>query len=302
MIFEPQAKLFKHGDRVKEWLETGRTTPILIEIAPTGYCNAKCPWCFFKEKLSEDYIEREVMIQALTDMGSIGVKAINWTGGGEPILHPNFDEFVLYAKQKGLKQGLFTNGYTEIPHQKLFDWIRISLTDKAFKPIIKPKEKFGICVNHIESHTKEQLIQLCKEAKDFGASYFQIRPALVGDYRKQPKLEVPIYLENYKRKNFEVYVTDYKYKEAINPKAYTECYGYHFCPSIDWNGQVGVCLYLIDDDNFVFGDLYSFTLQDIFNIFTDYMKVTDQCQNCCKNHEINKILYNIKNVEEEDFL
>ena len=302
MIFDPQAKLLWHGSRVGEWLNTGRSRPILIEIAPVGYCNAACPWCFCKKQRSNERINKFDMFKAVDDLLSLDVKAINWTGGGEPILHPDFGDFVDYASRKGLKQGLFTNGYENIPNQDKFEWIRISLTDKGLSSIKKPAVPFGICLNHVAEHNDLILTNLCLEARDFGASYFQVRPALVGSYKEQPLLAAPDFLKIYETNNFKVYITDYKYDEAAKPKEYLYCYGYHFCPSIDWNGNVSTCLYLSNRRNFVFGNLRKKSLLKIWGKIPEEIKVTEECQNCCKNHEINKILYKAKNVTLEDFI
>lgn len=302
MKFNPQAKLMWHGDRVKQWIDTGNTSPIIIEVSPTGYCNAECPWCFFNDKKTSDKIKRETMLQAITDMPNIGIKAINWTGGGEPTIHPDFHEFVLLANKIGIKQGLFTNGFEEIPHQEKFEWIRISLTDKGFSAIKVPKVKFGICVNQTISHDRNNIEELCEEAKGIGASYFQIRPALIGSYRNQPMLHIPDYLNIYKSKNFEIHITNYKYKEAIKPKHYKYCYGYHFCPSINCIGKVAVCLYLSHKDEYILGDLEVEYLDTILSKFPKKVSVISECQNCCKNHEINKLLYNASILEFVDFL
>lgn len=284
------------------WLISGRTEPVLVEIAPTGYCNAKCPWCFFNDKVSNKRIRTKVMINALSDMARIGVKAVNWTGGGEPTLHPDFGDFVYHAAMQGLKQGLFTNGYRKIPNQKCFEWIRISLTDKGFKAIKKPGVPFGICLNHTAEHTKRNITDLCIRAKDFGARYFQIRPALVGDHDKQPYLFDPAYLKEYEEDNFKVHITHYKYEEAIKPKTYPTCYGYHLCPSIDWTGKVSVCLYLSHDPKYILGDLNRKSFKSIWPSIIKSVRVSDKCQNCCKNHEINKALYAARHIQSVDFL
>ena len=114
MIFAPQAKILKHYDRIQKWLEFSHTDPILFEIAPTGYCNASCPWCFFVNRKTNEIIDKQIMLEALFSMKLLKVKAINWTGGGEPTLHPFFATFVLTASKLGLKQGLFTNAYRTI--------------------------------------------------------------------------------------------------------------------------------------------------------------------------------------------
>ena len=302
MIFNPQAKLLWHGSKVEEWLHTGRIGPILVEIAPVGYCNANCSWCFCKRHHSNKRVNGIDMLNAIEDLSILGVKAINWTGGGEPTLHPKFDKFIAEANVCGLHQGLFTNGYQEIPHQDMFSWIRISLTDKGFKRIKKPDVPFGICLNHIKKYSEVDLENFCIQAKRFGASYFQIRPALTGSYKRQPELIPPKFFEKYETNKFKVYITDYKYEEATKPKDYKYCYGYHFCPSIDWKGDVSACLYLSHKEKFAFGNIQITSLMDIWPRIPEKIRVIPECQNCCKNHEINRILYRAKNVTLQDFI
>ena len=63
----------------------------------------------------------------------IGVTGIEFTGGGEPTLHPDFQEIVQYAHSLGFKLGICTNGVIlgkkkfnkEIV--KLFSWVRLGM-------------------------------------------------------------------------------------------------------------------------------------------------------------------------------
>jgi MoaA/NifB/PqqE/SkfB family radical SAM enzyme len=301
-VLNPQAKLLWHGARMEDWLRGKRTWPVLVEIAPTGYCNANCPWCFFKGKLSDENINTDSLIHALSGLSTLGLKAINWTGGGEPTLHPNFPRFVSAANTLGLKQGLFTNGYNEIPFQNKFEWIRISLTPKGFKTIKRPQVPFGICLNQTSKYTDTGLSLFCEQARDFGAAYFQIRPALESNYKKQPAMSIPIFLKKYETPDFKVYLTEYKYAEAVKPRDYDECYGYHFSLSIDWYGKVVPCLYLAGNAEYVFGDINSEVITEIWNKLPAKVDVTEICQCACKNHEINRVLSAAKKVKQVEFL
>lgn len=302
VIFAPQAKLLWHGERVKDWLLRGITYPVLFEIAPTGYCNASCPWCFFKDKRSSEKIDKTTVLRAIEDIMLIGGGAINWCGGGEPTLHPGFADFIELANYMGLKQGLFTNGYNEIPHQEKFDWIRISITDDISR-IIKPQVPFGIVLNHLKAHTEKDVRHYCEWARDFGAKYFQVRPALVGDYMNQPIFPVPSsYLSDYNTDSFAVYVSRNKYVDSVRPREYPTCYGYHFTPSIDWRGRLCVCLYLSENDDYVLADLNQKRLIDAWLQIKKEVPVIGACQNCCKCHEINKILYAAKTVDDTVFI
>jgi pyruvate-formate lyase-activating enzyme len=57
----------------------------------------------------------------------IGVKGIVITGGGEPTLHPYFNDIVRYTISQGIKVGVITNG-TRLKESLLeCEWVRVSL-------------------------------------------------------------------------------------------------------------------------------------------------------------------------------
>lgn len=299
MIFAPQEKLLWNGSRVERLLRTGSTAPVLIEIAPVGYCNASCPWCFFRDKHSSSVINSALMFKALHDLAKAGIKAINWSGGGEPTLHPDFESFVEIAHGLGIQQGLFTNALQPIPKEGCFSWIRISLTDRGFEGIVKPEVPFGICLNQLEEHSEQDLIDYCFKAQAFGASYFQARPALVDP---QPVMEAPTFLKKLEKPGFKVITTDYKYSESVKTKDYADCVGYHLCPSIDYEGNVSACLYRSNEACYVFGNLKEKSFSEIYENIPATVKVNAGCQNCCKLHEVNRAIARAKTVTHKYFL
>ena len=301
MIMHPQSKLYWHSE-VSEWLRGECPPPVLVEIAPSGYCNATCPWCFFKDKHDDMMIDSDIMTDTLFELGNMGVKAINWTGGGEPTLHDQFKEFVVLANNLGIRQGLFTNGYQEIDMPYLFDWIRISVTPSNLCGVKFPKAKFGVCLNQTLNMKFEYMESMCKKAREAGAIYFQVRPALMGDHKSQPIMYMPHELQKYATKKFKVIFTQYKYREAQKPHGYSKCYGYNIVPSIDWRGRVTACLYRTGEPDYTFGDLNLDTFENIWTGKSNHVSVDHSCQNCCKNHEINKALHVALHVEQVDFL
>ena len=100
-MINPRAKLLWHGCRVESWLRGEHALPVIIEIAPTGFCNASCPECFFRDKNDGGSINKDIMLTTLEELVQAEVKAINWTGGGESTLHPNFNDFVVKANRLG---------------------------------------------------------------------------------------------------------------------------------------------------------------------------------------------------------
>ena len=311
-IFNPQNKLLAHWQILDRWKNGFPHPPILVEISLSNLCNMSCPYCFYKNKHDSTHLELEIVKALLKDLSIIGVKAISYTCGGEPTLHPNFDEIVEYAHSLGLKQGLFTNGTQEIAYPKYFEWIRVSVpNNKLYTTLHKwlGKTTVGVCMTLTPENLKD-LSRIKKEAEDLGADYFQIRPALMPPGKKPLRLnkeEIFKLVENTEK--IDVYLSEYKWDDYLKERSYTKCYGHWFCPFIDSNGDVVSCAYHLKDKEYIFGNLYENTFKEIwdkrFKGGGKEIKIKN-CQTCCKNHEINKLLYSIKHknktMEHIDFI
>ena len=143
-IFNPQAKVVANLDAALEFFKTGNTSPVLVEIDPSNACNHGCSFClsshihFSKYKhlptFNRSSIDKTALLELCEDLIDMDVKAINWTGGGEPTLHPNLgDAIKLIGERSSIKMGMFTNG-TLLDKNNLMElipeyltWIRFSI-------------------------------------------------------------------------------------------------------------------------------------------------------------------------------
>ena len=58
-IFNPQAKVIANADRVVEFLETGNTKPVFVEVDPSNACNHGCYFCISSYiHLPESFLSR----------------------------------------------------------------------------------------------------------------------------------------------------------------------------------------------------------------------------------------------------
>jgi len=124
-------KLVHHLDHLS-WMKDGIVAPIHVSVWPTKRCQLKCDYCMFRKYTDEGELGLEEFKEAITVLSSFGTKAIEFSGGGEPLLWPHFEHAVLWAKGQGLKLSLITNGIAlngvSDAILKQFDWIRISVT------------------------------------------------------------------------------------------------------------------------------------------------------------------------------
>jgi len=288
MRFEPTLKLARN-ERLTKYLNGDKILPIHIEISPSGRCNANCDWCFYKQ--DNQLIDTEALLKTIKEIEPF-VQAITWTGGGEPTLHPDFRKFI----KNNLKQGLFTNGLKVNYDPSIFEWIRVSQTDKewSIENLKKLREckTLGMCINYLGD--VENIKESLKIAKEVGVDYLQVRPALsVGNNPtsiERPNLEDELLL-----------ITDYKFEECSKERTYTKCEGYHFIPFIWQNGDIDVCAYHKGNPKFNLGNIYNESITNILKKAPKYVEVED-CQICCKNHEINKLISNMRKLEDIDFV
>jgi len=133
-------KMLKHLEQVKNFLG-GNGYPVCLQIDLTNRCNYSCLHC--SEMLTEDYLafrnadlDFEALKKFLSENGNDDLKSIQFTGGGEPTIHPQFAEIAAFTRSN-FEMGLVTNG-SRLHDAKILNsivgshWIRISV-DAATK-------------------------------------------------------------------------------------------------------------------------------------------------------------------------
>lgn len=137
-------------DRLKRLRLTGRTVPTQIQLVVSDFCNHDCSFCAYRmsgytsntnfgiieggktNNNPRRFIPVGKALQIIDDAAFLGVEAIQFTGGGEPTVHPQFLDILEHAIKCDLKVSLVTNGSIP-PSPRLLDlvpkmaWIRVSL-------------------------------------------------------------------------------------------------------------------------------------------------------------------------------
>jgi len=89
--------------------------PMMLVLSFVYVCNAGCPNCpYNNSEIRDTYkdallMSDEVFRRLADECGPHG-SLLRLSGGGEPMLHPKAVEHILYAKDKGCRIGLITNG------------------------------------------------------------------------------------------------------------------------------------------------------------------------------------------------
>jgi MoaA/NifB/PqqE/SkfB family radical SAM enzyme len=137
------SKLAHHPERLADF-RAGRVppAPTLIHLMVQNHCNHDCSWCSYRLsnwKNSQHFDESQhvpwkILEPTLREARAMGTKAIELTGGGEPLLYPMLEPLLDLIGELGFDLGIVTNGTAmhpalarkigEIPGWK---WARVSI-------------------------------------------------------------------------------------------------------------------------------------------------------------------------------
>lgn len=135
-------KIFAHPEVVKNLNEFKPVSPTLVQLMWFDLCDHSCTWCSYRrpenknnqlfENAYEKHIPKTKLLEMLDDFKTMGVKAIELTGGGEPSLHPHFLEMVKKMVEYGFDISIVSNG-SKLTEEKIIAmssnllWARISV-------------------------------------------------------------------------------------------------------------------------------------------------------------------------------
>lgn len=84
--------------------------PEIIKISLTNVCNYHCVMCYNPElRQPRGFIGEGLLLRILDECAAAGIGKISLGATGEPLLHPKFADFLIWAKQRGLWVSTTTN-------------------------------------------------------------------------------------------------------------------------------------------------------------------------------------------------
>lgn len=139
----------------------------LLQVESAIACNLKCimcPWREMEKKHSaKGLMQPEVWAAIAPHLED--VQAVDFTGGGEPLLQPHLVEWVSQASKAGCETGFLTNG-TLLSEDKVkqliaagIDWICVSI-DGASADVfetIRPGARFEKICRHLKNLTSQRI-------------------------------------------------------------------------------------------------------------------------------------------------
>lgn len=314
--------------------------PVMMDIHPTLSCQNKCYYCIssnpevfgvqkdnFDMKKSIDWV---VLKRTLNEMKDIGVKSLQLTGGGEPLLYKNIDE-LMYKSGEDFNVGVITNGVKLKDHAnvcvKNTDWIRVSLdasTSDMYKKI-KGVDNFSCAVDGIQAALDER--ERLGRKPRIGVAYIitpESLPGIVEVARLMDEIE-PDYIQFKDVVNCDTKFTDYMHHRIENnieearkmtdvPIYYTQHGGVSIesmekgvCDALDYVGLLGAdgnvygCCHLEYIPEYSYGNVADKSFKEIW-LSKKKIKIQEElCWNC-RFSGVNKVVRSLKDIEDGNFL
>jgi len=153
-------------------IKNGRISPpVHIRLKPTNKCNHNCYYCCYRNEnlfLSElmdprDMIPRDKMAEIIDDLAEMEVKALTFSGGGEPLTYPYINETIDRSLRAGIKVAILTNG--SLLKDKMAEllaevatWVRVSMDSVSAELYAQTR---GVAEDEFE--------KVCSNIKNFAA-------------------------------------------------------------------------------------------------------------------------------------
>lgn len=215
-VYYSPLKFMRFPDRLDALREGKMAAPVHVRIKPTNRCNHGCWYCAYRTddlKLGEDMdesdaIPAEKMQEIADDLIAMQVKAVTFSGGGEPLLYKPLPQIIERLASGGIRVATLTNGANL--KGKVADalaeyatWVRVSVDawdDESY--VISRKAKNGEFTRLIENmrafvarqsacvlgvsfivgqDNHHRIYEVCKLFKDVGVNHVKLSAAVVGN-------------------------------------------------------------------------------------------------------------------------
>ena len=285
-IIYSRYKIFHFNEYLKTLNYDTILPPIQIRIKPTNLCKHNCWYCAYRAEnlqLGKDmnlksFIPKNKMIEIINDIIDIGVRAVTFSGGGDPFHYPYLlDAIKLLSNSKvkfaALTHGALLKGEIAEIFAEYGTWIRISLdgwdedsyskyrgvNKGEFSKVLKNMNNFkrlnGKCYLGVsivvDKYNSTHIFELIKLLKDIGVDSVKVSACIVSNdgkennkYHKEifnvVKNQIEKAISVLSDKNFEIFDGYHELDEKFN-KNYNWCPYIQLCPVIGADLNVYAC-------------------------------------------------------------
>lgn len=190
--------------------------PVHVRIKPINRCNHNCWYCAYRFddlKLGEDMVESDVLskdkiFEIVDDLIDMGVKAVTFSGGGEPLIYKPLPEVVEKLAAGGIKVATLTNGANLKGRvAEVFSthgsWVRVSMDgwdNKSYQEAREARDnEYDILIDNMAKFVELKsncilgvsfivgkkncghILDVCKQLKCIGVNHVKLSGAIVAN-------------------------------------------------------------------------------------------------------------------------
>lgn len=326
-------KIIWFTDKMDSFKNNEVKPPIYVRFKPINICNHRCFFCVYNTDYSnmhgnmskKDRLTKEKCFEILDDFKDMNVKAITYSGGGEPLLHPDIIEIINKTKQNGIDLSIITNAQLLSGEKAeiLYDakWVRISMdyfnADLFHETRAVSKDKFQMIVNNIVNFNKNKndncdlsinyiitkinykfINDAVKFFKDLKVDNIRISPVWTKDFMNYHNnikelviKDINIARNKFESDIFKIY-DSYVITEEVTQRKYKKCFIQQTIPVIGADYKVYTCHNKAYDDDGIIGDISEQSFKEMWNSeqtkeFFDKFDASHSCNHQCANDNKN---------------
>jgi MoaA/NifB/PqqE/SkfB family radical SAM enzyme len=357
-------KIVGFPEKLESFREGRITAPVYVRVKPINRCNHDCFFCVYAQsnrkeipnteqgldhvvsQMHEDMNEADVMptakmLEVLDDFRDMGVRAITFSGGGEPLMHKDIVMFMQRTLEYGIDLSIITNGQllrgdraTMLAHAK---WVRVSVDYttaeqmalsrrvplRMFDDIIDNLRNFAaikdagcdLAVNYIiHRENYKGLVPFTRLLKEAGVNNVRFSPMWIPDfmqYHEPIKDEVNSQLREAQSlvdDDFSVNSTFDLNSNAHSPeRAYTRCYFMQTVPVVGADQKVYACHNKAYDHTGCIGSIADKRFKELWfsaeaKLFFETLNPKCSCCHQCANDSKNKHIMNLLGTSYDNFV
>ena len=315
---DPQNKILYFPEHLRKWLAGEVIYPINVEVDLSNSCQLKCSMCNYANLRSAEWLSKSDIERVLTQLVTVGVRSVTWSGGGEPLTNPYAGYAFEMAWNLGLKQGIYTNGLLLDKHlqtvDRYCDWVHISLHaaspatyraitgidsfDKVvqnIKYLLKTRHRLVVGMGMVTIPENEhEILDFYQRSKVLGVNYCGFKPSCY--------ISDPVVLQRMwnvvNGLPEDVVKTPYRYLDQMleDPHPYKACHGHNFigCVGAREDLPLWLCCSARGIEAQRLGSLKTQTFESIWYSprRRDIIQNIDlsKCMRSCRPHALNKTL------------
>ncbi|WP_345993119.1 radical SAM protein [Sulfurimonas sp. HSL-1716] len=297
-------KLFYQYETSYKLLTDQAVDPVYVEYSPVGSCNHRCTFCAY------DYIgyqsrrlDTQKTIASIKAFGKLGCKAMLFAGEGEPLIHPDIDDFIITCYDNKIDSAIYTNGVLFTPKRadKILDkltFVRVSFnagTKENYNEIHK-SDDFEKVVENLKYAVKlkkekniqtdiglqivvipenlHTIVDLAKIGREIGVDYLAIKPFVQHNdqegyqFSKNFSLqEVESILdeaEQYSTKEYKVIARKEAFRK-YHDRSYDHCLALPIFSVVLSDGNVYSCGPYLNNSDYCYGNIHEQSVEEIMH-------------------------------------